>query len=185
MSLEGMLLTTIGFFIFVIGALLMMIASRKETVCEPLWENEQVFYERPRYHRVSGGEKVVIQYPRYVFSLQYPSLVKGEIFSTKGPYTFYIHEYFGPHITPEELSKPKVCYKQRTTAAQKESFELILSPGCYGISFLDTTLLEAKFSITECHDIKPYEKWFGLGQTLWEVGIPVLITGLVLLLLIP
>jgi len=27
--------------------------------------------------------------------------------------------------------------------------------------------MEAKFSIIECHDVKPNEKWFGVGQTLW------------------
>jgi len=178
-------LTIIGAYIFAIGVGIIVSTNIKRKMSQPLWDNEQVRYtrRRPLPSLPHTLNLQFPQYPSYVFSLQYPSLIKGEISSTAGPYTFYICEYFGPHISPEKLSMPKIYYKKEMPQG---TFELELPRGNYCIYFLGKRVLnsdeeiEAKFSLTECHDIKPHERWFGLGQTLLEVGIPLLITGMVI-----
>jgi hypothetical protein len=164
---------------------MIIVASKKKTVSRSLWENEQVSYFRPTYIRSSGGQEPNLQNPSYVFSLQHPSLVKGKVSGTVGPFSFYICEYFDANITPANLSKPKIFYEAKDDLPNK-NFELEMPLGNYCVFFVcGTREVRATFSLTEEHYIKPYARWFSVGQTMWEVGIPLLITGLVSFLLIP
>jgi hypothetical protein len=181
MNLEGLLLSIIGSTVFVIGAIMMMIAGKKKTVCTQLWKNERV--RSPSYIRSSGGQEPPFQHPSYLFSLQHLSLVKGTVTMTGGPFEFYICEYFDFRITPVGLSKSKIYY--RGNSSDLKPFELKMPAGDFWVFFSGSGNTEAELSLTECHDIKPYGKWFNIGQTLWEVGIPVLIVGLVSLISIP
>jgi hypothetical protein len=181
MNLEGSLLTTIGFVVFVIGAIMMMIASKKKTVCTPLWTDQSV--RPPSYIRSSGEHEPPFQHPSYLFSLQHPSLVKGTVTETEGSFELYICEYFDFRITPTSLSKSKILYEAKSE--DLKPFQLEMPPGNYwAFFFCKLANTRAKFSLTECHQIKPHKQWFSIGQTLWEVGIPVLIVGLVSLILI-
>jgi hypothetical protein len=182
MSLEGILLTIIGFLIFMIGMVLIALGSRKKMMHKVLWKDEVVSYRPPQYIRSTGGQTEKIEFPKYMFSSQHPSKVRVEISSISGPYTLYLADYVGSDVSPESLSRPMIHHKDR--GMPKEPFELELPPGSYCLSFLETTGMEAKFSMTIQYDIKPHEKWFDLGQTFLGVGVPILITGLVSLLFV-
>lgn len=182
MNLEGLSLTIISFAVFVIGAIMIIIAGKKKTVCTTLWKNERV--RPPSYIKTTGSQEPDFQHPSYLFSLQHPSLIKGAITETMGPFKFYICEYFDFHITPIALSKPKIYYEAKSE--DLKPFELEMPPGNYwAFFFCKSANTRAELTLTECHHIKPYKKWFNIGQTLWEVGIPVLIVGLVSLIPIP
>jgi hypothetical protein len=172
---------------------MMIYADRKKIVSTTLWNNEQVSYFRPTYIRSSGGQEQPLKNPSYVFSLQHPSLVKGNVLGTTGPFNFYIYEYFDANITPTNLSKSKIFYEAKSLPRDdfKGDFKFELPSGNYCVFFdcgkiaVSTKEIRATFSLIEEHYTKPHVRWFSVGQTMWEVGIPILITGLVSLLLIP
>jgi hypothetical protein len=182
MNLEGFLLTTIGFVVFAIGAIMMIIANKKKTNCTPLWTDQSVG-PPIKYIRSSGGQEPPFQHPSYLFSLQYPSLVKGAVTETEGSFELYICEYFDSRISPISLSKSKILYEAKSE--DLKPFQLEMPPGNYwAFFFCKSANTRGKFNLTECHQTKPHRQWFSIGQTLWEVGIPVLIVGLVSLILI-
>lgn len=129
MSLEGILLTTVGVLISMIGIVLIAFGSMKKTMSRILWKDQVVSYLRPQYSHVSEFHKEAIEYPNYVFSLQHPSKVRVEISSTSGPYTLYLSEYVGPGVNPGSLSQPMLYHKDRDMP--QGSFELELPSGSY------------------------------------------------------
>ena len=82
MNLQGLFLTVVGLVVFLIGGVMMVFASKKKTVSRSLWKNEQVNY----FQRPPSGQEPTPQNPRYMFSLQYPSLVKGVKIALKDNY---------------------------------------------------------------------------------------------------
>jgi len=174
------MLTFIGFSIFLIGMILIYIGNHSI-------EKRKVLADEIQVSRAIGQST-----PQYIFTIENPSRLEGEI---PGYGTGEFNLYVIPHYGDPNLGDVDLWYRQSLdvychlkgpsqTALESQSFGCNLSEGRYCILFVPTGNVEIKttLSLTQIYREKPYENWFGLGQTLWEVGIPIMITGLVGLL---
>ena len=163
------LLVTIGTIVFLLGGLSIVAGSWPKKVHKKKADNLLI-------KRIMGADLSL------VFSVPQLTEVKGWITGGgKGPFRIEIRPdkhrgtsldvyafVEGPTGTPEEV----------------RAFECKVPAGDYRILFRTTgdfIEVETRFSLTLTYNEFPYRKLFDLGLTLLEVGIPLLITGIVLL----
>jgi hypothetical protein len=176
----GALLSLISFAIITIGFIMLYLGSLSEEDCSILWENENVVVPR--------GQTKCVSYP---FHLDEQSVIKGVIIGRVGPYECVISEFFG---TPEEMLqltnktyvehyvRPKIHYqiKGPSDASQEKIGPIELPQGNYVLMFgILSGVMDSRFSLTKIVRKRPYENLYSFGLTLLEVGVPVLITGMI------
>lgn len=170
----GIILSISGGFILLLGCGFIFIGNQEVDEPFSLWENEKVFAS----HRMPE----TISYP---FHLEKPSVVKGHVSGTTGPYEFVLAEFFG---TDERYDKaryavrPRIYRKSRSTRTLKFNIKpLSLPPGNYVLWFGNYRELEASFTLNGTYRKKPYENIYHLGLTLLQIGVPIFITGSIFL----
>ena len=168
----GLLIFLIGFFVI----LLSEFVKKKEKII--LWDKEKLNYNRPNFITSRGGHETVIKQPMYLFSLKNPSLVELEIIPDAGPFEVFLSEYFDIQAEPMSLSKTVQHIHKRLNAQENIEQNVNLTSGRYVLYFYTTALINTEFTLSETHNIKPFEKYLSLGETLLEVGIPIFITSL-------
>ena len=166
----GTILTTIGLIVIGLAVVFAYYGSLEIDEHSVLWQKEKVY--------ASHGAPEWLLYP---FHLEEPSVVRGNISGTTGPYKFFLTEFYG---TAEEMYQGPQIVKPRTYLKGKgleksDIGPLGLPPGNYVLKFGEYRELEALFSLKKTVRKKPYEEYYGVGLTLLEVGIPVLITGVI------
>lgn len=176
-NVVGAILTVVACTIVGSGMGLLYFGSLEVDEHSVLWENERVFAS----HRTPEG----ISYP---FHLEKPSVVSGNVSGTSGPYEFFLTEFFG---TSQEMSevgmrlmrgqvvRPKTYLKGKGPE-QNNIGPLSLPPGNYALRFgKHISEMNASFSLKKTVRKKPHESLYAFGLTLLEVGVPVLITGVI------
>lgn len=179
-NLVGAALTTIACAIVGLGIAFLYLGSLEENEEFILWENERV--------KVSRGERRGFSFP---FSLASESIIKGDISGEAGPFDFFLTEFYGYSeekiegfgIYPQDqfVIRPRIFVKGKGSAQTKSNIGPISLPkGNYALRFdLHSGLIDAKFSLKKTVSKKPHEKLYDFGLTLLEVGVPILITGII------
>ena len=169
----GIILSISGGFILLLGCGFIYIGNQEVDEPFSLWENEKVF--------ASHGTPETISYP---FHLEKPSVVKGHVSGTTGPYEFVLAEFFR---TDSERSRTNVDAVRPKTYLKGKGLEktdigpLSLSPGTYVLWFGEYREIEASFTLNGTYRKKPYESIYHLGLTLLQIGVPIFITGSIFL----
>jgi len=173
----GTILTVIACEITGLGIGLLYLGNLEIDEHSFLWENERVF--------ASHGTPSGLSYP---FHLEKPSVVNGNVSGTTGPYEFFLTEFFGTseemfevctRLSTDPVVRPKTYLKGK---GPEESTigPLSLPPGNYALRFgKHISEINASFSLKKTVRRKPHENLYAFGLTLLEVGIPVLITGVI------
>ena len=172
----GVILFGSGVFISLFG--FMCILYGNQEVDEPfsLWENESVII--PLYQ----GKPERVSYP---FRLENLSVIEGhvsgEIFNK-----FILAEYFGriESVSRDDIVKPKTYLEEKGPPVKGGNKipvgPLRLPSGTYVFQFSEiVNELKASFTLKGTYRKKPYENFYNLGLTLSEIGVPILITGLI------
>lgn len=178
----GTLLTVIALDISGLAIASLHLGELKIDEHSILWENERVF--------VSHGLPHCISYP---FHLEKPSVINGYVSGTKGPYEFFLTEFFGTSEENIEISRnlqtdfvvrPKIFVKGKGPGENVQAKSIIgpisLPSGNYAFRFgRHTGEIDAIFSLEKTVRKKAYENLYAFGLTVFEVAIPVLITGVI------
>jgi hypothetical protein len=170
----GYILTLIGLLIVVSAIIFILLGLRKQKVILVVHENEKVRFNP----RISGVTRV-----NYIVRLGYKSKIAVNLNPTAGPFTFFIGDFFRSTVeasTQQWIFNPLID-EECSPRGEPFNFDFELEPGDYQFSFHSTgPKSEATLNTTARYSIKPFEKLLGVGLQLLEVGLPVLITGIVL-----
>lgn len=177
-NLAGALLTVVAISITGVGLILSFLGTKEVDEKATLWKNEKVIFHL--------GNVDPIYYP---FHLDKPSMIEGSVVGISGPYSYHITEFFG---TEEEMSfnsvvSPKIHFNGKGPNENSQIPDIIgpinLPQGNYALKFaLITRKVETNFSLMKTIRRKPHESFYSFGLTLLEVGVPVLITGIISLI---
>jgi hypothetical protein len=116
--------------------------------------------------------------------LRHRSRLKGQITATTGPFDFFIADFIGfAQKSPKIMSLATSYYTARNLPREEPvTFDFELEKGNYSLDFHSkgTVQPKAALTLTVTYTYRPFEKLLDVGLQLLEVGMPVLITGLVL-----
>lgn len=166
-------LTYIGITLVTVGSVLALGSFPRKKVTSIDLKNIQVVFE-------SKKTKQVILF----LSLKHESIIKGQIKATTGPFDFLITDFVDfPQDSRKTISFVITYYSARNLPREKPvTFDILLEKGNYMLDFRSqgTVQPKATLTLTATHTYRPFEKLLDVGLQLLEVGMPVLITGLVL-----
>lgn len=169
----GIILSISGGFIFLLGCGFIYMGNQEIDEPFSLWENEKVFASHTTLETIS-----------YPFHLEKPSVIKGHVSGTSGPYQFICSEFFGTNSersrTDVDAVRPKT-YLRGKGPEKTDIGPLSLPSGTYVLWFGDYRQIEASFTLNGTYRKKPYENIYNLGLTLLQIGIPIFITGSIFL----
>ena len=171
---EGYFLTLIGVLIVSSAIVFILVSLRKKKVTLIIHENEKINFKP----NTSGLTRI-----NYIVRLRHKSKIKVNLEPVAGPFTFFIGDFFSSTVedpTQRWILNPVIdedCSPRGTPFI----FDFELEPGNYQFSFhSDGPKTEATLNTIANYCIRPFEKLLGVGLQLLEVGLPVLITGIVL-----
>jgi hypothetical protein len=172
----GVILFTSGLFVSLLGSSAILYGNQEVEQPFSLWENESVTISQYQ------GKPERVSYP---FRLENPSVIKGKI-SGERVSKFILAEFFGAinNISTEEIVRPKIFLERKgppESGGKKIDFgPLRLSAGSYVFQFREIVNgIHANFTLKGTYRKKPYEYIYNFGLTFSEIGVPILITGII------
>ena len=167
----GTILTVIACVIVGLGTGLLYLGNLEVDEHSVLWENERVF--------ASNRTPETISYP---FHLEKPSVITGHVSGTSGPYEFFLAEFLGIHARQFETRyalRPQI-YLRGEGPREVDIRPLSLPSGAYVLRFEGYPReIKTSFTLRKTVRKKPHENYYAFGLTLLEVGVPILITGVI------
>ena len=172
-----MLLTAVGGIIIFFAVLFICLGLVTEKVEEKIHDNERITFTLPRGNR-----------RRYnlIVPLKHKCKIHVQLNATSGPFDFYVEDFVGaPVPLPNEEWHTKPYYIAKSLPrGGSVSFTLDLEAGNYNFVFYAPAHIEPQATLTSTvtYAVRPLQKLLDVGLQLLEVGMPVLITGVVLYL---
>ena len=172
----GVILFASGVFISSFGFLSILYGNQEVDEPFSLWENESVIISQQQ------GKPERVLYP---FRLETPSMIKGHV-SGERVRKFILAEFFGAieNVSRDNIVRPKTYLEKKgppDSGGKEISFGPFRLPsGTYVFQFGEiVNEIKASFTLKGTYRKKPYEYLYHLGLTLSEIGVPILITGLI------
>jgi len=169
-------LIAIGLVLTSIGIAFSLSSFMTEERTEKIHDNERIDFCPKR----DNAERLELITP-----LRHKCKIHVELKPTRGPFDFQVEDFVGYCVLGEGVEwriKPYHVAKGLPSKAPV-SFTLGLEAGNYSFVFLAEGNITAQTTLTSTatYVVRPFEKFLDAGLHLFGVGMPVLITGLVLL----
>ncbi|MFC1487067.1 hypothetical protein ACFLRN_05195 [Thermoproteota archaeon] len=170
----GYLLITIGLLIVVSAIVFILLSLRRKKVKIIIHDNEKINFSP----RISGLQRI-----NYIVRLRHKSKIAVNLKPIAGPFTFFVGDFFNSTVedpTQRWIFNPLID-AECSPRDEPFNFNFDLEPGNYQFSFHSAgPKSQVTLNTTANFYIRPFEKLLGVGLQLLEVGLPVLITGIVL-----
>ena len=168
-------LITIGVVLVGLGIASALASFYKKEITEKIHDSERIHFS-PRKDRTRRYNLIV--------PLRHRCKIHVQLDPTSGPFDFFVQDFVGfPSSLAGERWVSKVYYIARgLPRAGPVFFTLNLEPGNYNFVFHSEGHVEPQTTLTTIatYVVRPAEKLLNVGLQLLQVGMPVLITGLVL-----
>jgi len=173
-AVEILLIGT-GWLIMLIGLFLLSISRVTRDKPFIIMENQEV--------EIKGKDTSY----NFVFPIEHRSTIKGKITvqTTRSPFSVSIFKFLGQLLwteTSEWLQKPYISYRFLRGAGAVDFGPIDLEPGSYYLNVRTETLdgFKALIDADGVYHVRPNVWVYDLACTLLEIGIPLIVTGLIL-----
>jgi hypothetical protein len=128
--------------------------------------------------------------PRFSFlplRLRYDTRIYGKIVPISGPFSLELDDYFPGIPTPEWRWKfDPIVGLSDMNPGNEYDFEVSLKPGDYMLLLIaESKKAEGPIELTRTSYIKPLKRLIDVGLTLFQVALPILVTGFVIYVGLP
>lgn len=168
-------LIVIGVCIASVAIAFILTSLMEDETTEKIHDNQRITFTLPRGNRRRYN---------FIVPLKHKCKIHIQLNATTGPFDFFVEDFVGAPIAfPNEEWHTKPYYIAKSLPrGEPVSFTLDLEAGNYNFVFYADAHIEPQATLTSTATfaVRPYEKLLDVGLQLLEVGVPILITGLVL-----